>query len=374
MIRRFVGLAAVAVLAACQATVPSSPGPSAPTPTEPPLAAAGEAYIVTVLDDDRPFFDVTVEAIAPTGASRPIASFADAHPNGWESASPFYDMRATVASGRLLIVAERNGGMESDDLRTLILDLAGTSPTVEIDGAVLAAAWAPDGRLASLDDEPAVIDLRTGLRTLIVKPADVGLSPAWLADGSGWVADRYGENDGDPVHGWLSVAGVFTAGPAAPFQVTGRERFVGAAGGTLGYAITDGVGQSETALTEQRADLPGACHCIVWASKIDPGNAPGFGDSAWDAAGRGVWIVYTQGERRWLSHLTTPRVDSPAADLPPGTDWSIAGISTDDRWVVASSAEPGVLVLVDTVAGAAREIARVQGDVNPAPMFAGWVR
>jgi hypothetical protein len=66
-------------------------------------------------------------------------------------------------------------------------------------------------------------------------------------------------------------------------------------------------------------------------------------------------------------------VDNPVADLPPGVEWSIAGISSDDRWIVLASTEGGILVLVDTAAGAAREIARAVGD-NDLPRFAGWVR
>jgi hypothetical protein len=68
-----------------------------------------------------------------------------------------------------------------------------------------------------------------------------------------------------------------------------------------------------------------------------------------------------------------PRNDRPVLDLPRG-HWSIAGISGDDRWIILSDLEAGSLVLVDTAAGAAREIARIRDTVGPAPMFGGWVR
>jgi hypothetical protein len=366
----------VVLLAACQATAPVSPDPSHPAATEPPLPAAGEAYVVSLhYEEGGPFFDVRVDAVAPTGASRPIASFADVHPAGWETAAPYYDMRTIVGPGRLLpIVAERNGGMEPTDVRTLLLDLRpGAGPPVEIAGAPSFTFWGPDGQLGSVGGQGAdLIDVRTGARQSIARPEGIELSPAWLADGAGWTATRFA--DEPPTPGWLSNTGIFTAGFAPTFQVTGLERFVGANGGTLGIAGSDGPNQSETVLIEGRADLPAPCHCVAWARTVQPGDDPAFSDGIWDADGNGVWLVFTKGNRRWLSHLAEPLVDRPVADLPAAEGWRIAGISSDDRWVVVASPELGSLVLVDTVAGAAREIARVQGAFNPAPTFGGWVR
>jgi hypothetical protein len=361
----------VLLVAACQGT-PSPSGASEPTVTEPPLAAAGEAYVVTILNDDRPFFDVRVDAVAPTGPSRLIATLTDVHPAGWTEADPIYDMPLVVGpTRRLLVVAERGGGVNPGDTRTILFDLSGGMPPVEIEGAINRPRWSPDGRLAEISDQPETIDPLTGVRTAIAHANDVEVMPAWLADGSGWIAVRYGEDE--PTIGWLSTSGVFTAGPATAFQVTGRERFTGATGGRLEYAVSDGATESEVVIAERREDLPGACQCLIWARKVDPGDDPGFGEADWDMNGRGIWLVFSKDERRWLSHVAPPLVDTPVADLPPGVEWSIAGISSDDRWIVLASTEGGILVLVDTAAGAAREIARAFGDDDP-PRFAGWVR
>jgi hypothetical protein len=373
------------LLAACQAAIPASPAASQPVVTEPPAAsqpvvtdpppaAAGEAYVVTIhREENGPFFDVRVDAVAPAGGSRTIASFVDVHPAGWEAASPYYDMRSIVSPGGLLpVVAEQNGGME--EVRTLLLDLRlRGGPPVEIAGPLGTTFWGPDGRLA-MDDGSGLqlIDPRSGARQAISRPEDVSNSPAWLADGSGWPASRSREEESTA--GWLSLEGKFTPGSAGPiFEVTGLERFRGANGGGLGMASSDGATQSETAITERRSDLPGPCNCIVWARNVQPGDDPAFGDAVWDANGTGIWIAFSKGDRRWLSHLVEQEVDRPVADLPASQDWRIAGISADDRWVVVAS-EAGSLVLVDTATGAAREIARVQGAFSPAPMFAGWVR
>lgn len=364
--------AAAMLVAGCQGGGTGPSGGATGAPDE-PLAAAGEAYVVTILDDDGPFFDVRVDAIAPGGGSRPIAAFDDVHPAGWQEASPFYDMRAVVGPSRIVpITAERGGGMNDSDVRTLLLDLRpGGGAAVEIAGNLFSPFWGPDGQLAVLGDGAEVIDPRTGARVPIATPDGVGISPAWLVDGSGWAAGQF--RGDEPIVGWLSTDGTFTAGRAATFQVTGLERLVGAAGGTLGFAVSDGP-TSETAITEYRAALPGPCHCMSWASRIEPGEDPGFGDAVWDAAGTGIWLIFAKDDRRWLSHVVKPKVDNPVADLPPDGDWAIVGISADDRWVVTAALTDGKLVLVDTVAGAAREIARVQGIVNPAPMFGGWVR
>lgn len=365
-------VAGALLVAGCQGGGTGPSGGASTAPDE-PLAAAGEAYVVTILDDEGPFFDVRVDAIAPGGGSRPIAALDDVHPAGWLEASPFFDMRSIVGPTRLMqVVAERGGGMNDNDVRTLLLDLRpGGGPTVEIAGSMPAPFWGPDGQLAAIRDDGELIDTRSGARQPIPRPDGVDISPAWLVDGSGWPAGQFGGDE--PIAGWLSTDGTFTAGRAATFQVTGLERLVGAAGGTIGFAVSDGP-TSETAITEYRADLPGPCSCMSWVSRIEPGEDPGFGDAVWDAAGTGIWLILSKDDRRWLSHVVKPKVDNPVADLPPGSDWAIVGISADDRWVVAAALADGQLVLVDSVAGAAREIARVQGNINPAPMFGGWVR
>jgi hypothetical protein len=346
--------------------------------TAPPPVALGEANIVTILDDDGPFFDVRIDGFAPTGAVRPIASFSDVHPAGWDTAEPYYDMRSTVGpTGLVNIVVERNGGENAADVRTLLLDAHDPGrPPVEIQGDLAGPFWGPDGQLATIRDEASVVDTRTGAREAIPSVVGVEITPAWLIDGSGWPATRFG--DDDMTVGSLSASGVFSAGRASVFEVTGKERFVGAEGGTLGYAVSDGADQSESALIEQRADLPPPCHCLTWASRVEPGDDPGFGAGIWDARGIGIWVIYakdqdTNAEHSWLSHLLEPRNDRPVLDLPRG-HWSIAGISSDDRWIILSDLEAGSLVLVDTAAGAAREIARIRDTVGPAPMFGGWVR
>jgi hypothetical protein len=343
---------------------------------ESPLAPAGEAYVVTIhREEDGPYFDVRVDAVAPIGGSRTIASFIDVHPAGWETASPYYDMRTVVGpDGLLPVVVERNGGEEPTDIRTLLLDLRLMGgPPVEVAGALGGSFWGPDGQLVmGAGNGAELIDTTSGARQAIFSPKDVTISGAWLADGSGWPAAQSG--DEESTAGWLSLGGEFTTGSAGPnFEVTGLERFVGANGGGLGIAGSDGPTQSDTVITESRTDLPGSCKCIVWARNVQPGDDPAFGDPVWDADGAGMWIVFSKGDRRWLSHLVTPEVDRPVADLPAAQVWRIAGISANDHWVVVAS-EAGSLVLVDTAAGTAREIARVQGPFSPAPMFAGWVR
>lgn len=338
-------------------------------------AGAGEAYVISILDGEGPYFDVRVDAVAPTGANRPIGSFVDVHPAGWDEASPYYDMRTTVGPrGILPIVVERNGGVQVGDVRTQFLDPRSTGATpVEVAGNLAGSSWSPDGQLAvdAGDGGIDLIDVRTGARHGVTPPRDVQIVPGWLADASGWPALR--AMDDTSVAGRLSLAGVFTDGAAATYQVTGLERTVGARGGGIGIAASDGPNQSETAITEFRSDLPGPCQCVVWARNVQPGDDAAFGEPVWDASGTGIWLIFTRDDRTWLSHLLKPLTDQPIVDLPRG-NWVIAGISSDDRWIVVSDADARSLVVVDTAAGAAREIARAQGEFNPTPMFGGWVR
>jgi hypothetical protein len=132
---------------------------------------------------------------------------------------------------------------------------------------------------------------------------------------------------------------------------------------------------TDTAIVEQRADLEPPCRCRAWARFIEPGVAPRFGDATWDAAGTGLWLAFSDGPLRWLSHLDAPLHDTKVADLPPNATWRILGISPDDRWVVLGDEEAdlGPLALVDTAAGESRILARPDAS-GVTPFFAGWVR
>jgi hypothetical protein len=112
----------------------------------------------------------------------------------------------------------------------------------------------------------------------------------------------------------------------------------------------------------------------VWARFQTPGDRPKFGDFVWDASGHGLWITWQSADRKraWLGHMTTPGVDDPLVDLPAGIDFDIAGISPTDAWLVLSASGQSRLVLVDTLTGDTRVIARPLVPDGPAPIFAGW--
>jgi hypothetical protein len=362
------------LLAACASPAPSSPS-SQPASTEPaaPLPTAGELYVVTLLDDAAPGFGVQVEAIGPTGRVRPIATIDDARPAGWDDASPAPDFQPTVGPTGLLVVAlDRNGGNEASDQRLLFFDVTGGGrPTVEVGGSLYRPSWGPSGALLALDSDGVVVDPAAGRRQAIARPDGVELTGAWLADGSGWVATR---TSGDTTTaGSLSADGRFTTGAAASFQFTGVERAIGADGGTLSIAVSDGATGSDTAIIEVRPEFEPPCQCQVWARFVQPGNDPTFGDAVWDANGTGLWLTYSQGANRWLSHLDKPMSPTKVADLPPAVVSKIVGISPDDRWVVLAPDESGPLVLVDTVAGESRTLAQHDA-LGVTPTFGGWVR
>jgi hypothetical protein len=337
---------------------------------------AGEILLAHLRDDPRPFFDVQIEAVAPTGVARPVAMFRDIHPAGWTDANPMYGTPVSIGPGdQLLVVAERNGGVEPGDAAALLLDLRDPSaPPVEIAAVPHRPVWGPTGALAWSGNGWQVADGRTGIVSGPDLPAGVEPGGAWLADGSGWLAMRHGDDQTGPEVGWLSTTGMFTPGTPRTFEWTGLERRLGATGGTLWMAVSDGVESSETVLVERRADLPGACHCLAWVRMTEPGDDPRFGDAIWDAAGTGVWVPMAEhdGEERWLSHVTEPTVDSRVADLPDNGDWRIVAISPDDHWVVLAGEEAGEIVLVDSLAGEVVAGAR-NGEVT-AVEFAGWVR
>ena len=365
---------ALVLLSGCASATPSS-RPAA-TESAAPLPSAGELYLVTILDDDAPGFGVRVEAIGPTGRVRPIALIDDARPSGWDDASPAPDFQPTVGpTGLLVLGVDRNGGNEDSDRKTLFIDVTGAGrPTIEADGGLFRPSWSPTGEILTIASEAVVVDPPAGRRRAIALPDGVELTGAWLVDGSGWVATRTaGETR---TAGSLSADGRFTPGAAASFEVTGLERSISADGGTLSLAVSDGVGQSDTAIVELRPDLDPPCSCRAWARFVQPGPDPHFGDGLWDARGRGVWLTFSDGPRRWLSHLVEPLRETKVAELPPDRGWHIVGISSDDRWVVlgVDASEPqAALALVDTQAGAARILATVDPD-GSLPAFGGWVR
>jgi hypothetical protein len=374
------GLISLAVglsIAGCGTPAPASPGPSeaGSATTELPIATAGELYLVSYLDDADPFFGVRVEAVGPTGRTRPIATIEDVRPAGWEDASPATGFEPTIGpDGFLVLGVERNGGFEDADTKTLLVDVTPAGrPTVEIDGRLSRPAWGPSGALLALENEPVLVDPLTGHRSDVFQPDGIELAGVFLADGSGWVARRsVGETT---TAGSLASDGTFTPGFAQSFQVTGLERSVGAEGGMLSMAISDGATESETAIVEFREDLGRSCHCRAWARFVEPGTDPHFGDAVWDRTGSGIWLTRSDEAEQWLSYLDAPLSETKVADLPPTGSWQIRGISPDDRWLVlgTDASEPGPLVLVDTAAGEARVLARPDAS-GVTPTFAGWVR
>jgi hypothetical protein len=318
-------------------------------------AVAGELLVVHVIDDPRPFFDVRVDAVAPTGAVQTVASFYDVHPASWTEAAPMYDADVSIGpGGKLLVVAERAGGAEPGDAVGVLLDLRDPfAAPVAIAAVPHGPAWGPTGGLAWRGNAWQVADTTTGVISAAPVPTGVEPVPAWLVDGGGWLGLRHDDRLGAPEVGALRTTGEWQPGIPQLFEWSGLERRVGAAGGVLSMAVSDGFQSSETALIERRLGLGGPCRCQVWLRSIEPGDDPRFGNGVWDAARVGVWAPMADptGGQRWLVHLATPGVDTLVTRLPDNGDWQIVGLSRDDGWVVLSGEEAGELVLVDTSRG-----------------------
>ena len=364
-------------LVACGTTPPSPLGSDAtsPAPSDNPISGSGtaEALVVSILDDAGPYFALRVDAITPGGASRPIASYADIHPANWSEASPTSDPLVLLGpTGWLAVGVEKPGSVIAADEATLFFDLRVRGSAVrEAVGAPFQAAFGPTGLLAIFDESLHTIDPATGQSNDVHVPQGVEPRVNWLADGSGFLADQY-DGAGNPHLGGLSLSGGFTPGLPTVYAPTGFERPFGKDGGTLGVGVSDGPNGADTALVEPRAGLepPG----IVWFAFQEPGDNPHFGDFAWDAAGTGLWIVFSNvaGDQSWLSHVTEPKKDSRIVDLPGNAVWQLVGLSPDDHWIVLSSDDVGQLVLVDTVRREARVLAQSALAGSAAPFFVGW--
>jgi hypothetical protein len=373
-------IALVLAVAACGSTTPSpttsasgSVQGSAATPEASLVTTPTEAIVVWVLDDARPYFDLVIESIAPSGVSRPVATLRDIHPAGWLDASPRLDAPVLAsAHGWLLVSVERDGGGAPDLERTLILRLdPPPSAPMELPSVVEQAGWGPRGDLAVVAPRPVLVDPAAGTTTRITVPPSVDLLAAWAADGSGWLAiEHVGEFDQRA--GTLHLDGTFAAGARRAYGATGRERPTGARGEVVGEAVSDGPAGSETAIVDFG---PGTCpRCIVWARFQTPGDMPTFNDFAWDASGDGLWLTWQSADRKraWLGHMTTPGKDDPIVDLPAGIDLDIVGISPTDAWLVLRAGEQRRLVIADTLARTTRVIAQPLVPGGPAPIFAGW--
>jgi hypothetical protein len=369
----------VLVVAACGTTPPSVPPTSgsvqgvSATPATTQVTLPTEALVAWVVDDDRPYFDLVVESIAPTGLARPLATLRGIHPEGWEDATPRLDAPLLVSPARSVVISvERDGGGASDLERTLILDLdASQRAPIEIPTVTERAAWGPGGELAVFSPRPTVVDPATGTQTPITVPVGIDLLEAWVADGSGWLAVEHA-GESDQRVGALHRDGIFVVGPQRAYTPTGRERLTGADGQMLSVAVSDGPDGAESAIVDFG---PGDCpRCVVWATFMAPGNAPTFHDFVWDAAGQGLWITWHSADRKkaWLGHMGSPTVDEPIVDLPPGVDLDIAGISPTDAWLVLYAGEQQRLLIADTVTHETRVIARPLVPGGPSPIFAGW--
>jgi len=347
-------------------------GTTTPSDQASPVVA-GELYLVSYVDGPEPGFGVNVSAVDPSGRSREVATLSGIRPKGWDDASPSSTLQPSISpNGWLVVGAERNGGFEDADLGTILLDLTGSEhPPVDVARPMYQPFWGPNGELATLDGDPIVIDPVSGGRRDLPRQERIEIQPAWLQDGSGWLANRI-ETDGTTA-GRVDATGQFIPGPAPAFEVTGRERLTGAAGGSLSVSISDGATESETAIVETRPGLPGACECVVWLRSVTPGDDPTFGEPVWDRNGTGFWVVFSDGDSQWLSHVTAPLKAVKVADLPGDTTWRVEGISRDDRWIVLGDLNGGgPLLLVDTTSGESRILARPDAAGN-APAFAGWV-
>ena len=369
---------AILLAAGCMSASPSTtPEPASASSNRPaPLPVSGEVYLVSYVDTDGPGFGVRVEAAAPTGVRRPIAELADVLPAGWVDAAPTDSFAPPVGPTRQIVLsAVQDLDAETTETRMLVVGLAGSGqPSVGVPINAFEPHWGPAGELAVAEQKPYVIDVATGTTSEIKRPAGVDTLGQWLADGAGWQAGRFEDSITAP--GRLTFTGEFAPGVPTPYEVTGLERVFGAKGGTLTMAVSDGPNGSDAAIVEVRGDLAPPCQCVSWARFTNPGDDPQFQEATWDRAGTGVWIVFSQGTQRWLSHVQTPLVDAKVADLPPDRGWRIVGISADDRWVVlrVDESEPRpALALVDTQAGAARILAEPDRD-GTLPMFGGWVR
>jgi len=386
-------VASLAVACTIRPAPSSSPSAATPTSSEPPPPASpaddplqgarGELLVAHLIEDPDPYFDVRVDAVRSDGAWQPVATIDDVIPAGWEAAAPVFDSPVSIGpSGYLLLLVERHGGVNATDRRTLLIDLRNPERrAVEIDDHLYGATWGPDGRLSWSDGEAIRwLDPTLGNPVRIESvPYPPGVSHGGLParDGSGWVTGRNDENEERLDVGILTADGRFVPGLRPAFVLHGVERRFGAAGGGLSIAVSDGIPTSEVVVAEYRPDLPGNCHCIVWVRQVDPSDDPTFGEAFWDAGGTGVWVLMAarDGEARWLSHVTTPAVDAPVADLPAGAEWQIVGVSDDDRWVVLAAAQQRHLALTDTTTGATTIVAwAVGGEGSVGPRFAGWIR
>jgi hypothetical protein len=377
--RTFVLIVLTAALAGCGRTTsnPVSTADTTParttTATGPIVTGAPQALVVTVLDDEGPFFNLVVEAVAPNGVAQPVATIHDVHPAAWEEASPRLDEPILASTaGDLLVSVERGGGGEPGFEAALLLDLnSPTKPPIELPAVIDRGAWGPTDELAVFgQDDLTVIHPKTGTTTRIDIPTRVDPLIAWAADGSGWLATEQ-EGDDDQRSGTLLRNGTFQPTVARTYGATGRERVMGSKGEIVSEAVSDGATESETALVDFG---PGICPgCIVWASHVEPSDDPTFGDYTWDAAGTGLWLVRgaADGKTRWLAHLPAPKDEDRILDLPARADLTIVGIAPDDRWLVFATDDGKRLLVADTANGTTRQLARTAGE-GANVVFAGW--
>lgn len=373
--------ALLVLVAACGA--PPSPNPTpaatgASSTADPFTGLPGELYVVTLHPRPDAGLAVRVEIVSTGGVVRLAAAADDVRPPGWDEAAPMADTPALVGpTGRLVLNVEGGGGGGPDAEAGLIVDLTNAaSPPVVVAKPFFQPVWGPDGSLVDTANGFDLIDLATGARTGIAAAPGIDARPAWLADGSGWVATRADPAGEIDAVGVLTREGVFRVGVGTEDPWTTARRTFGRGGGVLHEAGSDGPFQSEVAVVETRADLPGPCRCLVWVMRVEPGDGPAFGDYSWDAARTGIWVLRAAGDgpKRWLSHITTPEVDAPVVDLPAGGSWRIAALSPDDRWLVLEGTESRDVLVVDTVGRGVRVVRAVVGPEDRGPFFGGWVR
>lgn len=373
---RYLAILATALMIAGCSSGPSPSTSASPTAGVTPAGVGGAIYVVHVLDDDEPFIDVRVDSVATDGAWQTVARFEDVAPAGWDDSEAVSDDAVSIGPSGLLLMHVELETVAAPERRTLLLDIRSPeAPPIEIADHVH-PIWGPDGTVAWYDGPLSWIDLSAGDGTVhtINLPAGIdGVGPA-TADGSGWLAGR--TNDvGDLLEvGVVRRDGQFVSGQEPAFTWTGTDRWLGAEGGSIGTAHSDGFPQSETVVNERRADLEPPCQCETWFMKVLPSDDPSFSDPHWDREGTGIWLPVGDPGRWWLSHVTEPLQDNPIADLPPAEWWRIVGITDDDRLVALRSDDDRNLALVDTETGMSAVVARSDGDRDWGAYFGGWIR
>ncbi len=358
---------------------PSEATPQSVRPTEPLGAAHDAVFVRLVGPTDRPdqltVSIVTLDAAAfeTKPSQRIIARIpGSAIPAGLRLNSR--DALYAQAGWLALDVADTT----KLDRSILIVDLrAPDHATWLVAGNLSVASWGPGSILAVPENSQIHLynpDGQTVDSVQIpdgVNIADPDARPAWLAAGTGFLTWK---GDIEREIGRLDLGGAFTAvtEPPATFQASGLERRWGPDGSELGGGCpTEGGAPGCSISTSLNGGPP-----IEWYAE---GSGKGtIQDSAWDAAGKGVWLLLERGTGRGPKTHVVLHADAPG-------DWlEIAGMPLT-RPSDSSLKFQGLQDAAATLDGrhiligvASAEVqAAVSGDgaratIDPGAWFAGW--